>query len=383
MAKPPMHSRLMHVESASGIPVITAKGTPRAIGRALGERLKPRLRVLIQDISGILCQLSGDEQLIDEDGGFDQDAMLHYLDRLLGNSAREALQELDPAQWMELESLAESCKVNILFLLAITAFNDLVKHFQPELSFFASNTAVVPPNRNHDEASLIACDWSVPPYLLPHIMLIRRVPSHGPASLTLSLGGLHSVAGINAAGLAVSSDDLYDSIGDGAGLPTPCMLLSALGANNLPEARARCESGRLFGGRAFHLTNADGERVSIERHAEQATCLRDPSIAAPRIHTNHRLSGHAAPGNLERQVARSSQRLQQLAALALKSNVTTTLQEIDNWFATGIDLDSNRSSRSSMRERPVTGAVVILDPMNACIHCRGSGAGRSLKNVAL
>ena len=381
MAKPPMQSRLMHVESASGIPVISVKGTPRLIGRMLGERLKPRLRVLIQDVSSMLCQLSGDNRLMDEVGAYDQDATLAFLAELLGHTP-EMIQDVDPGQWMELESLAEACKVDILFLLAITAFNDLANQLLERHCFFTSNTAMVPANRYAEDAPLLANDWSVPPYLVPHLMLIRRVPSHGPASLALSLGGLHTVAGINAAGLAVCSDDLRDGEHQHHGLPTSCVLMGALGANNHQEAKAKLLQGVLLGSRAYHLLDADGCRASLERIGPDSAELPDPSQLAPRVHTNHCL--HRPPNDVVCTVLRhSGQRLQQLAHLAARSHPKTSMTEIDIWFATGVDVVSERRQRSGPSERPVPGVVVILDPMNASIHCRGSGPGRQLKDVSL
>lgn len=370
----------MHLETAGGVPVITVTGTPAAMGRSLAERLHARLRVLIQDTVHALCQLAGESGLIDEDGRYDQVATRNLLRKHL-HDAEEILHTNEPASWMELHSIADYCELDVEFLLAVDAFNDLANRFHREQAFFTSNVLCLHSTHSVLGTPLLIMSWEVPPYLLPHVLLIRRIPAHGPATLSLTLGGLHTVAGLSAAGIAVASNDLRDAIVETNGLASTALPQLALHAATYEDALAKIGRGRIHGARAIHLLGPGGKRSSLEISGEEHFQLPDPFPTTARVHTNHRLH-LGAPADVSRPVRHSRERLQNLAATCSQLNGNSSLDLIDSWFnqkaRDRLDLRVHRAEQQSAHPA----AVVVLDPANQRLLCHG-GNQQDFKALSL
>ena len=241
-------------------------GTPRTIGETLGTRLKPKLQVLAQYML---------EQLAVGLSGEGRSRMGREDVRKALKPSLDAATRLEPAVWMEIESMARSADMPAEDLLLIYGYSDLVGFFRSGQT--TSRSTFISLNAVHTDHGLprMALAWHLDPALLPYVTLIRRLPAHGPGSLTLTLAGLQPVAGISEAGLAVATNELR--VEDGApGHLTPNLVAAAMTAPSRADAESRMQSGPRHGGACVHLLDAQGERASYELSGQHTIRLPDP-----------------------------------------------------------------------------------------------------------
>jgi hypothetical protein len=368
------HEPVAIADVLGGIPVISVMGTPRTIGETIGSRLKPRLQVLADYLM---------EQLavgLSAEGGsrMQRDDLRRAL-----KPSMEAAQRLEPAIWMELESMARAAGLPPEDILLIHGYGDLVGFFrsaQPPLrSTFLALTAV------HTESGLpcMGLAWHLDPSLLPYVHLIRRLPSHGPSSLTLTLAGLRPIAGLSEAGIAVAANELR--VDDGApGQLTPNLLAAALTAPGREDAENRIQSGPRHGGAAIHLLDAAGTRCSYELSGQQTVRLQDPWTQSPRVHCNDALAEEIALLASRPADPGSRQRLERLASLAIDARACDP-EEIAGWFRLGRRSESEaaRDARASDGLAPESTVLMICEPAAKRVHVQRGGTAQDLGSAEL
>jgi len=340
-----------------GIPLLSVIGTPRTIGEGLGQRLKSRLQVLAQYLAE---QLAANARL-----GGRQLTPDNVRERL--RTAMPALTDLEPGLAMELESMARAAELEPEDLLIIHGYSDLLSAFacqamQP--STFIAFTA----EQTESHAPAMALVWESDPALLPYVTLVHRMPAHGPASLSLTLAGLHPIAFINEAGLAAASNTLL--VTDGVpGQFTTHVLASLTSAPSYDDAVSRAQAGPRWGGRALHLLASDGSRCSMEASGQRLARLPDAIRSAPRVHTNHPIDESILPLVIPDPLSRL--RLEQIAGCAIRSHNVTANHVLD-WF--GLSTAPAPGNESSARRRRGT----VANP-DACIVLWLSPATRELQ----
>ena len=177
-----------------GIPVINAIGTPRMIGDTIGQRLKPRLQVLTQYLKEQLASA-----ILDADANRASDDLSEHLKKLTVPLART-----EPSVWMEIESIARATGLPEEDLLLIHGWGDLLSHYGCQVPPMRSSYLCMTPPHTDTGMSRAVFAWHLDPALFPYITLVRRMPSHGPASISLTLAGLQPVAGMSEAGIALA-----------------------------------------------------------------------------------------------------------------------------------------------------------------------------------
>lgn len=347
-------------------------GTPRTIGETMGQRLKPRLQVLTQYLT---------EQLAAGLAGEGRTRMGRDELRAALAPSVEATTRLEPSVWMELESMAHATGLPPEDLLLVHGYGDLVGFFRsslpPSRSTFVSLNAI---HTDHGLPRLILA-WHLDPALLPYVTLVRRLPAHGPASLTLTLAGLHPIAGLSEAGLAVAANELR--VEDGApGLMTPHLLAAALTAPSREDAESRVLTGQRHGGACVHLLDAAGDRTSIELSGRQAVRLPDPWPQSPRVHCNLALSDAilAVAGRVTD--VTSKPRLEQIAALAVEARACTPA-EIADWFSLGPPSEPRNGTSRVEGIRPDSTVLMICDPSQKAIHLLRGGSSQLMGYASL
>jgi len=362
-----------NAELIGGVPLVSVIGTPRTMGERLGSRLKPRLQVLAQYLAEQLCTLSK--------------ASGHSLTPLklreLISPCTLAISRHEPSLWMEMEASGLASDLPIEDLLLIHGFSDLLSFLQCQIPPRPSTYLCIDSTHTLDGQPLMALCWHIDPTLLPYLTLLRRMPTHGPVSLSLGLAGLHQVAGLSEAGLAVASNELR--VRDGScGLLTPHLLSSMLTAPGLDDALRRGYASPRYGGAAVHGLAQNGERFSIELSGQQTARLSDPMLHAPRVHTNHALDERIITA-VSQVDATSKLRLEQIASQAVAvSGITPTM--IASWL--GFE-DTSQAKPDTQRieadsERIALSAVlVILDPLKREMHLRRSGMPGGLETIKL
>ena len=356
-----------------GIPVISVMGTPRTIGETIGGRLKPRLQVLAEYLlEQLAVGLSGEGR-----GRMGREDVRKALKPSLDAATR-----LEPAVWMELESMAAAADLPPEDLLLIHGYGDLVGFFRGGQT--SSRSTFVSLNAVHTDHGLprMALAWHLDPALLPYVTLIRRLPAHGPGSLTLTLAGLQPVAGLSEAGLAVAVNELR--IDDGApGHLTPNLVAAALTAPSRGDAESRIQAGPRHGGACVHLLDAEGERVSYELSGQHAIRLPDPWPQSPRVHCNQALSEEVLLMTGRTSEVTSKSRLERIAALAVEARACTPT-ELAGWFRL-----TRRTSSGDPGTAKVDGitadstVLMICDPAQKTVHVQRGGSAQGMGSATL
>jgi hypothetical protein len=348
-------------------------GTPRTIGETLGGRLKPRLQVLAQYLlEQLVVGLSGQgRRRIDRE---DVRAALR--------PSLDAAMQLEPAVGMELESMAHAADLPPEDLLLIHGYGDLVGFFGGEN--VSTRSTFVSLNAEHTDQGLprLVLAWHLDPALLPYVTLVRRLPAHGPGSLTLTLAGLHPVAGLSEAGLAVAVNELR--VEDGApGHLTPNLVAAALIAPSRGDAERRIQAGPRHGGACLHLLDAEGERVSFELSGQHAVRLPDPWLQSPRVHCNQPLSEEVLLVGAKTGELTSKSRLKRIAALAVEARACSP-SELAQWFRL-----SRRSSDGDPGTAKVDGitpdstVLMICDPAQKTAYVQRGGSAQGMGSASL
>ena len=353
-----------------GIPVISVMGTPRTIGETIGGRLKPRLQVLAQYLL---------EQLAVGLSGEGRSRMGREDVRNALKPSLDAATRLEPAGWMELESMARAAELPPEDLLLIHGYGDLVGFFRGGVT--TTRSTFISLNAVHTDHGLprLVLAWHLDPALLPYVTLVRRLPAHGPGSLTLTLAGLQPVCGLSEAGLAVAVNELR--IDDGApGHLTPNLLAAALTAPSRGDAESRIQAGPRHGGASLHLLDSEGDRVSFELSGQHAIRLPEPWPQSPRVHCNQPLSEEVRLMAGRFRESTSKARLERIAALAVEARACSP-SEIAGWFRL-----SRRTSGGTAKVDGITAdstVLMICDPAQKTVHVQRGGSAQGMGSATL
>jgi hypothetical protein len=366
-------TRVSNLEVVGGIPLLSVIGTPRTMGANLGQRLKPRLQVLSQYLM---------EQLASATQATGVSLTARDLRESLRSSALAAAR-LEPSLWMEIESMARAADLPEEDLLLIHGYGDLLSTYRCNVA--PSRSTYISLGAPHTDSGLprMVLAWHLDPSLLPYVSLLRRIPAHGPASLSLTLAGLHPVAGLSEAGLAVACNELR--VTDGInGQFTSHLLGSVLTAPTLDDALTRVQVGPRHGGAALHLLSNGGERITMEMSGQHQVRLLDPFQSSPRVHTNHPLHEEIVQFSAQVSDLSSKTRLESIASHAIDA-ISCSPAAIAGWF--GLDeRDTSQRPTRYMNETGIsaeTTILMIIDPGAKAIHLRRGGSSSKLETVRL
>lgn len=363
-------------EKVGGINSITITGTPRQMGHALGKRLKSRIDVLVQDCLECLCRTADTGYgMCDTDGTVHIDRCLKTLEHTL-QTGMQHMRNQAPHTWMELESIADGAELTPTHIMAVHAINDLLPVIAKAAPVCSSASIMLPSRIRADNIPCIALQWRVPAFLLPHMCLVRRIPAHGPATITLGLNGLHTVAGISEAGNAIVSNEMHCEKSHLDGIPIPCLLDNALSGPTVEDALQRLHMHACMGSRAVFVLNSDGQRASIEISAATSITLADPVSDSPRVHSSHPLHQAFSVANTESYVDSKTQ-LRRLA-LTTREAADCDINDISSWFQQSssqlIDLD---------KTAPGGSCVCIFEPSKKIIHCHSGPSADNFGSTSL
>jgi hypothetical protein len=332
-------------DQAGGVPLLSVMGTPRTLGATIGERLRPRLQVATQSVIERAAPLL-------TSGRRDPEVLRQRL-----QPALEAIRGHQPGLSMELDAIAQAGQVAPEDLLALHA-GDGLSSFLGSGACEATACAVLGHRHLRLDGPGLVMAWQVSAHLLHSIVVVRRIPAHGPASLTLGIAGVHPLAGLSEAGLAIACNP-FPVTDATAGLPLPHLVQAALLAPGAGDALVRLQGGPRLGGGAMHLLTRDGGRTSLELSGAGLARLDDHRPDAPRVHTGHALSEHLADQAPVQDRSRAD--LMRLAGHAINA-IALGLDECCGWFGVGPGAD------------PVPGwdpsrtVVAILEPARHRMH---------------
>lgn len=368
---------MTNAELVGGLPQISLIGTPRAIGEALGQRLKPRLQVLSEYLLENLAQnarLSSTPMSVTDIRGVISEAV-------------QTVTSLEPSLAMELESISRTSGLKTEDLLAIHGYADFLAYLGASSAVTPSTFVSIPASHTMLGTPMQVLVWECDPVLLPYITLVHRIPAHGPASLSLTLAGLHPIAMLNEAGLAVCSNAM--PVRDSQiGYLTSHLIAAMATAPGFSDASNRAKRGPRWGGRAIHILSSDGQRESIELSGERTAILPDPNQNVARVHTNHALSEELK--DVVHDDPFSRLRLEHVAAAAIHARGIEP-NHVTNWFGLerattrhepGNGVDTTARRKRGLVSNPDGCITFVLDPAQKCVYVR-RGRNSTLERKAL
>jgi hypothetical protein len=366
-----MSFRVSNVEVVGGIPLVSVIGTPRTMGANIGTRLRPKLQLLAQYLMEQLAAAA-------------QAAGNSLTPKAVREALRASIQSattLEPALWMEIESMAAAAELTEEDLLLIHGFGDLLSTYRCPVPPSPSTYISLGPPHTDTGLPRMVLAWHLDPALLPYVTLVRRIPAHGPASLSLTLAGVQPVVGLSEAGVAAALNELR--VIDGIlGQFVSHLLGATLTAPTLDDALTRAQTGPRHGGAALHLLSTGGERVTLEMSGQHQVRLLDPFQSAPRVHTNHPLHEDIARQAAHVGETTSKARLESIASHAIDATCVTPAV-IAGWF--GLERDASHHTRfiADTGVSPDTTVLAIVDPGAKTMHLRRGGAAGRLESVKL
>lgn len=248
-------------------------GTPREMGQQFGEGLREPAREMVHTrlelAAGVAAELEPARDL-----------------QWCLALAQDSVQYLQGAILEEFEGIAQGTALTLAELVignGWTDFRDLIKvsgasHNCTSFAVDGSLTA--------DGQTYLAQTWDMNVTAAPYLVVVKRKPSQGPRTVSLTTAGCLSLIGVNEHGIAIGNTNLAPSDAQ-PGIFYLALIHEALAQRALAEALAVITDSRRMSGHYYYLGGPDGEFRGVEtagrRHAE---------VALERgryVHTNHYL----------------------------------------------------------------------------------------------
>lgn len=150
--------------------------------------------------------------------------------------------------------------------------------------------------RTVDGRTYVAQTWDMSPSAGPYLVLVRRRPAEGPATVGMTTAGCLSLIGLNEAGIAIGNTNLVPTDAH-PGVHYLALIHQALAQTSPEAALAAIIGAQRLSGHFYYLAGPDGQVQSIETTAQRHQCLSPENGTL--VHTNHYLgpvfAGEAFP----------------------------------------------------------------------------------------
>jgi len=250
------------------VPLFEIRGSPRTMGRMLGEQAGDLIRDMLYTYRSFMQQASGFSwaEAVRESHKYlpyAQAAYPQYVEEIVGIAEGAGVSFQDAWLLNCYEGVAEDQK--LMACTSIAANDDVTADGHVYLG--------------HNE------DWIGGDS--QHVYLVRATPDDGPAFLSVSYGPMLCNLGFNAAGIAVGINSVYPT-DVRVGVPQVVLSRAVLAAERLSDALRACLHDRRASGYNHLLADRSGEIFSVESSATRHDVLyaHEGWLA----HTNHYLS---------------------------------------------------------------------------------------------
>jgi isopenicillin-N N-acyltransferase-like protein len=179
--------------------------------------------------------------------------------------------------------------------------------------------------RTADGLTYAAQTWDMSPSARPHLALVRRRPSAGPATLGMTTAGCLSLIAMNEAGIGIGNTNLVPTDAR-AGVHYLALIHQALAQTTPQAALAAIADAQRLSGHFYYLAGPGGEVLSIETTAERHECLSPVDGAL--VHTNHYLAPAFAGEAFPPPSASSAARQARMSALVAETTASVGPGEI-------------------------------------------------------
>ncbi|MEO0325892.1 MAG: C45 family peptidase [Myxococcota bacterium] len=347
---------------------VTVRGTPRELGRGVGEAFRARVRAFVDMRYAALASYFADRG----HGGESAQVLA------VGETSFGLFEAWDPAGHAEQCGIAEGAGVDPLRLFTaanMTDFRDAVLLSAPSGPPMAKvndpidqgcSSVMVPGSHTSSGEALVGQTWDLNPPDVAFVVAIKREPTEGPATWGVTVTGCLTLMGLNAHGLTVGTTNIK-TYGSRPGVGYLSILHRAVRAKTAPEAKAVVAGAPHSGAHTYWIADA---REQLEWEASpNGTFLRE-TTEGPVWRTNHVLAETHQAIEGERPGESSEARFARLGELLGSSGQ-------DRGTLTAVFSDRSRGVHSINRyeeddQGTATNAVFIASPAEAkAWACRG------------
>ena len=256
------------------LPTLVVHGSPTQMGEAQGEALRPLVRALVEARFAAVAQYCRERGLPDAD-------------RLVAVGAESfaTLAAWDPEGYAEHVGVARGAGLDPLELYTATQMTDLrdvltLGADEPE----GCSSIVLPPGFTADGAVLAGQTWDLNPTDVDFVVAIKRMPTDGPATWSVTCAGCPSLMGINAHGLAVGTTNIKTRFNRADGVGYLALIHRALRAPDAASAAALIREAPRVAAHTFWLADAQTTlQLETSTHHVETRHL----VETPWVHTNH------------------------------------------------------------------------------------------------
>lgn len=253
-------------------PLVKVSGTPREMGRQIGEACRKQVQHSIENGHALLA------------GAYQQLELTWEGARIQARKYIPFAQERYPQYVEEMMGIAEGADVDFDDLAVINAMEAVT---MDALHLTRCTSMAVNDERTADGHVLLAHNEDWVPEDEDDVFVIHATPKHEPPFLAMTYGGLLPNIGFNAYGIAQMCDSVYPN-DSRIGTPRVIVSRAVLASRTPDEAIRHMLSAQRAAGYNHVLVHESGELYSVEVSARRFAILygEDGYI----VHTNHYLS---------------------------------------------------------------------------------------------
>ena len=262
-----------------GIELVDLQGTPHDMGARHGELLAQGARAMCE--ARIELSLRAGAGLSRQD----------LLD--LAGESLPVFADFAPETYAEFQGIAEGAGLSEQELLIGNGYTDFADLVSRRAAARSECTAFqVTPGSSGDGRGYLGQTWDMNASAFPHVVAFRRLPTTGPASITMTTAGCLSLVGINECGIAIGNTNLVPRDAR-RGVMYLALIHTALAQTSFDEAMGAVTDAPRMSGHFYYLGGPDGELLGVETTAERYA-FRRPNDAGLLAHANHYTDGELA-----------------------------------------------------------------------------------------
>lgn len=287
------------------LPLIEIAGSPTEMGRSYGEQLRDMIQRYVPH------RLNAAKEYLDA-RGFDGEADL----RGAGDACLAALRDWHEPGYDEFVATAEAAGVDRRDLYAAVNYSDmrdltLLRDEAVAASDEGCTSVAIPRSQTKEGRIIAAQTWDLHPRDIEYVVAVRRRPTSGPQTWSVTTAGSPTLIGVSEAGLYVGTTNLKVH-GVRTGVPYLSLLHRCIECDDHKQAAHIVETAPRVAAHSFWFVDEHGG-VELECSADR--CLRRELASEPLIQTNHCLDADHQERESEPPSSSSLHRLRRTQAL--------------------------------------------------------------------
>ena len=349
-------------------PVLEVSGSPREMGRQLGEAMREELRALVEVVVDRINEGSGEATYTYEQG------------LEVAASSIAPAEAYAPHLIEELCGVAEAGGVSLEQVMLVNVRNQIAVALEG-----ACTSVAVESRASSSGTGMVAQNWDNDPAMDPFSVVLTRRPKNGPAHLNFTQPGIIGYMGLNEPGIGVCVNTLPAPSG-GRGVPWYFALRSIHGESSLDGAVAQVAWADLAISINAAMMTPEGA-ADLEAAMGAVHVLR-ANERGTLVHTNHCVHADLVAINDDfPELIESGPRFRRSEALLAEMDTPVSLDDLKRVLS-----DHDGFPRSICRhpnDDPGTGfwrsvVSMILEPSEGRMHLsRGNPCERPFEVYAL